>query len=305
MAGNCDFEGLRRLRFGELRRLFRLRYGHTLPDDDAGCADLFELLLPASMRSSPEKFMRNVVEIWAPWMEAERAFDLVRQIETTPINLRMRAAKDLGERLNLTNHERERLGLRTIAAADMTDEQMAEWRRVKKNKRNRLYMQRARRKAGAKSRATPLSKRQPWTALNISRANWYRGQRVRQPVRQIRGQVNSYIGNHETVSPRLLRRKKMETVKGQRFSKKISKEERDEATITERDTTDCESKTTKLSHVRSDITTVQSKDTKASHDQASILPASICNFPVGCRVFIREIVPVPLGPPGDDMRDFR
>src|SRR4029079_305441 len=147
---------------------------------------------------------------WAPWMDAERAFDLIRQIETTPIRLRLRTAKNLGERLNLTNQERERRALRTIAAADMTDEQMAEWRRVKKNKRNRLYMQRARRKAGTNSQATSISRRKPWTTLGISRSSWYRGQRVRQSVRQIHGQANSYIGNHETVSPRLLRRKKME-----------------------------------------------------------------------------------------------
>jgi len=39
-------EMLRRLRLGNLRTLFRHRYGPTLPDDDAGRAELRELLLP-------------------------------------------------------------------------------------------------------------------------------------------------------------------------------------------------------------------------------------------------------------------
>ena len=46
MASN---ENVRRRRLGDLRRLFRYRYGPVLPDDDAGRADLHELLLPISL----------------------------------------------------------------------------------------------------------------------------------------------------------------------------------------------------------------------------------------------------------------
>jgi hypothetical protein len=46
-------EQFRRWRLGELRRLFRDRYGPVLPDDDAGLGDLRELLLLASMALTP------------------------------------------------------------------------------------------------------------------------------------------------------------------------------------------------------------------------------------------------------------
>jgi hypothetical protein len=39
-----DKDKIRSLRLGNLRTVLRDRYGHTLPDDDAGLADL-ELLL--------------------------------------------------------------------------------------------------------------------------------------------------------------------------------------------------------------------------------------------------------------------
>jgi hypothetical protein len=72
MTKQTDPEVLRRLRLGDLRRLLRHRYGPTLPDDDAGRDDLFELLLPVSLRpQSPSLVMRNVIETWAPWMTGE------------------------------------------------------------------------------------------------------------------------------------------------------------------------------------------------------------------------------------------
>ena len=42
-------EIIRRLRLGDLQKFLRFRYGHTLPDDDAGREDLHELLLPISL----------------------------------------------------------------------------------------------------------------------------------------------------------------------------------------------------------------------------------------------------------------
>jgi hypothetical protein len=209
-------ETIRRLRLGDLKRLLRERYGATLPDDDAGRDDLVELLLPISLRvNSPAKVMRNVIETWAPWMEAAEAYFLLQRIETMPPALRTRTAKDLGKRLNLTNCERERLGLRTIAANDMTDEQMAEWRRLKKNERNRLRMQPFRHKAGVRSQATSLSKHKPWKALGISRASWYRRQKVRQRVRQLCVPIDSYKREHRPVSRSKVRRPKWETAKEQ------------------------------------------------------------------------------------------
>jgi hypothetical protein len=63
------WETIRRLRYGCLIRLFRHRYGHQLPDDDAGIADLWLLLQNVSLAiSEREKKMRHVIAVWAPWL---------------------------------------------------------------------------------------------------------------------------------------------------------------------------------------------------------------------------------------------
>jgi hypothetical protein len=78
MNNQTDPELLRRLLLGNIRCLLRHRYGATLPDDDAGREDLFEMLLQVSLRQkSPAKVMRNTIEVWAPWMDAAEAFELV------------------------------------------------------------------------------------------------------------------------------------------------------------------------------------------------------------------------------------
>ena len=55
-------ETMRRLRLGDLQRFFRKRWGHSLPDDDAGREDLRELLLLASLAYNPDRTMRNMMQ---------------------------------------------------------------------------------------------------------------------------------------------------------------------------------------------------------------------------------------------------
>jgi hypothetical protein len=171
----ADPEILRRLRVGDVKRHLRYRYGATLPDDDAGREDLFELLLPVSLRpKSPTRIVANLIETWAPWMSHAEASQLIELIERTPREQRNRTAQDLGRRLNVTNGERERLRLWTIAAIDMTEEQMGEQRRAKK----RACDRRRRRAAGIKPRAQyladSLSRKKPWEIEGISRRTWER-----------------------------------------------------------------------------------------------------------------------------------
>ena len=139
---------LRRLRLGNLRKLSRARYGPTLPDDDAGREDLRELLLPISVSANADIKMPNAIEVWAPWMGQDEAEQLINDINRTPRRQRMLTAKQLGKRQCVTNAQRERLKLWTIAPYDMTDEQMKEWRKAKDRERRR----RLRQLRGAKSR---------------------------------------------------------------------------------------------------------------------------------------------------------
>jgi hypothetical protein len=180
---------MRRLRLGDLRRLLADRCrGRILPDDDAGREYLLELLLPISLGPNeavkrpgaiqiwgPTDRMRREIELWAPWMSEDDARELRLEINSMPMWQRKPRAMTLGERLRVTYGERARLQLRTIGPCDMTEAAMALMRKQKKRQQDRLRRQ----LQGQQSRADYLaahnkSKEQPWLALGISRATWYR-----------------------------------------------------------------------------------------------------------------------------------
>src|SRR5262245_37628640 len=104
-------EGLRRSRLGDLRRLFRDRYGITLPDADDGREDLHEILLVASLAYNSERAMLSEIARWAPWLDKAGAAQLMDDVNRTPILLRFRSARDLGNRMRLTDYDRHRLAI--------------------------------------------------------------------------------------------------------------------------------------------------------------------------------------------------
>jgi len=167
-------ETIRRLRLGDLQKVLRWRYGPTLPDDDAGRDDLRLLLQTISIGQGDWTKLKNAIEVWAPWMNAAEALQLIDEVNRTPDYLRKPKARPLGEKLGLLNSERIRLGLRTIAPIDMTDEQLEEQRRNRKRARE----QHRRRAKGITPRdvylANSLTKLKPWRAAGISRATWFR-----------------------------------------------------------------------------------------------------------------------------------
>ena len=164
-------EGIRRNRLGDIRRLLRDRWGHELPDDDAGYSDLKDLLYPISLGPDAEKRMRNEIELVAPWMLCPS--DLIHRILDMPRQQRKPKARELGMRMRVTNEQRERLRLRTIRPFGMTDKQLAEQRKQK----DRASATRRRRKRGVISRGAYLakckSKPKPWAAQGISRRTWF------------------------------------------------------------------------------------------------------------------------------------
>lgn len=160
-------ETFRRLVFGELKRIYRSRYGPTLPDDDAGRDDLELLLLHVA-----ECRERRAIEIWAPWMlEPETALTLA----TLPA--RRPSTVEISERLRLTNAEREAYGCRILPPVDMTEAELEEQRKAKK----RVRQAERRRNAGAVPRAvyvaTSKTRLKPWQLEHMSRAKWYRVRR--------------------------------------------------------------------------------------------------------------------------------
>jgi hypothetical protein len=165
---------LRRLRLGNLRKLFRHRYGPILPDDDAGRAELRELLLPISVSANADRKMPKTIELWAPWMGQQEALALIDDINRTPIWQRKPDGKMLGDRLRATNAQRERLKLWTIAACDMSEEEARKWRKAKERERRRQLRQLRGGKSRAEYEAQSKSKTKPWLALGISRRTWER-----------------------------------------------------------------------------------------------------------------------------------
>jgi hypothetical protein len=162
---------IRRNRLADLRKLYQARYGHEFPDDDAGREDLFEFLLPISNSLiEPAKRMRQAIELWAPWMAETEIESTVAHVSRMPIWERKPGARLLGQRLRLTNAEREQLKIKTIKPVDMTDDELDEQRRAKARARER----RRRQERGAKPRAQSLSRIKPWLAEGLSRRTWYR-----------------------------------------------------------------------------------------------------------------------------------
>jgi hypothetical protein len=163
-------EVIRRLRLGDLQKILRFRYGHTLPDDDAGREDLFELLLPISLGQEERRKMMNAIEVNAPWMDADETMQLIDQINRMPSYERKRTARRQGEIMRISKAEREVLKLKTIAPFDMTDEQLAEQRKEKDRDRKR----RQSRAAGRKPHDQSFARKKPWEKAGLSRRTWFR-----------------------------------------------------------------------------------------------------------------------------------
>lgn len=173
MSKRMSAEMFRRVRLGNIRALLLDRCrGRVLPDDDAGWEYLLDLLAAMSLGRDPRPGMIQASKDWAPWAwekcKIERAID---DILALPTKQRRITAKALGERLRVTNEERERLSLRTIHPVDMTDEQMAEQKKAKDRARKRRKRARTPRDVWEKN---SLSKQQPWLAEGISRRTWER-----------------------------------------------------------------------------------------------------------------------------------
>jgi hypothetical protein len=171
--GDIDaWERVRCLRHGDFIRLFRDRYytrgWYHFPDDSGGRDDLWLLVLNTSLAArEPEKKMRHIIETWAPWMPPDERERYAKHVWGLDFYQRLMTARELGERLGVTNAERERLKLWQFKPIDMTDEQLAEQRRRKNNERRK-----AKRRTRAEYLASSLGK--PWEAEGIARATWYR-----------------------------------------------------------------------------------------------------------------------------------
>jgi hypothetical protein len=172
--GSWSLEGQR---VAELNRFFSYRYGgpdlssdYVLPDDD-GARDDAQIMF-AAYAACPVRGV-GIRLSWlrdhAPWADEQ-----LREAAAAA------TARDWkpgtwGRKIGLRQAERQRLDIRTIAAADVSQEQ----RRRMAKERDRLRKQAQRRAAGAMPRAEYLAKNtasrmEPWKAVGISKATYHR-----------------------------------------------------------------------------------------------------------------------------------
>jgi hypothetical protein len=168
----AKWERIRRLRAGELKRLFHYRWrSPVLPDDEAGRGDLWLLMLNASLATDePELKMHNVIDLWAPWMAEWERKEYVKLVWGLDFYQRIQTGKKIGELLYLRNEERMALKLTQFKPIDVTDEQIAAQRRARRNERRRLQRGRTR----GQYLAASLSHQRPWVVDGISRRTWER-----------------------------------------------------------------------------------------------------------------------------------
>lgn len=127
------------LRLNDLARLFRARYGITLPNDDAGRDDLFVALSHVAMLSNSRDRMGRYVEIWAPWLTVAEARKVIDHALTNPQRWK---ADQLAWRMRLTAADRAALGITTIGAVDLNKAGRAKRRKRKARDRERTRRQR-------------------------------------------------------------------------------------------------------------------------------------------------------------------
>jgi hypothetical protein len=193
---------LRRLRYGDVLKLIRYRYGPAgVPDDDAGRPDLMELLWLASMApAGADKKVRNAIEVYAPWMQSWEVEQLIQLIAVTPHYQKLKTAEELGRAVLLKNAEREALKLWRLKPYDMTEEQLAQ----QAEKRRRVTKAAYRRKQGVRPMADYQSERrnksQPWVKAGVSRSTWYRRVRFEdgQTIVSRSTIVESHVGECES-----------------------------------------------------------------------------------------------------------
>jgi hypothetical protein len=183
------WERVRRLRYGHVLKLIRFRYGAAgVPDDEAGRPDLMELVwLASSAPRGADKKVRDCIELYAPWMDEEEKRDLMELVAMTPTYEKAKTSQELGNKLLLSNADRERLKLYSIRPHDLTPEEFE--RQSKERKKASRASQR--RRDGAKTREEYLAecrnKPKPWLAEGISQRQW---QRKQKPCREVRSHMS-------------------------------------------------------------------------------------------------------------------
>ncbi len=180
-------EYIRARRIVDLHRLYRARYGYVLPDNAAGRRAVKVI----AHHIKDTDGIRKWTALWAPWMTAAEIDATLREVVAFPEKWK---ASPLAMLLGVFDAERQRLGLRTIGAADVDAAERKRRRRAQQRQR----MERLRRARGAVAREqyeeSSASRLKPWEAFGVSRRTWERHGKPVPPgtVTQVRAHYESF-----------------------------------------------------------------------------------------------------------------
>jgi hypothetical protein len=119
---------LAHLRWRELQRLMRARYGVVMPDTDAARRDL-EILLGYAILTDHKP--QHQVDLWAPWLDEAEADHLAAQRAI------LHRADDLAHKLNLQYWDRQALAITTIGSVDVDKAMRDRLRRQRDSERKK------------------------------------------------------------------------------------------------------------------------------------------------------------------------
>jgi hypothetical protein len=162
-------QGRAQRRVGELAKIYREQYPHGLPHNSVGVK--YAKYICRTLAFLPRDDRAKWIDRNAAWLDSEtRGYIL-------SLGPYWYNGRSLGDHLELYDDDRERLGVRTIEACDVTFEQRKIINREKKIRR----LEKQRRQKGAKPReqylAESLSRTKPWEVDKISRSTWERRRR--------------------------------------------------------------------------------------------------------------------------------
>ncbi|MET4490695.1 hypothetical protein [Bradyrhizobium sp. LA7.1] len=184
------------LRLRELERLWSVRYGGTLPNDDAGADDLWIAAQLISRRQGdiPAKVVAWA-RVWAPWCSAGEAAALAAHVVRRPYKF---TADVLADKVGLAYAERQALGIKAIGSTDVGPAERERLRR----QRSRANEKKKRHDNGVIPRElydeqNSNERLRPWEDEGISRATWYRRRRAARVDEGFRGFVEGQKGGGE------------------------------------------------------------------------------------------------------------
>lgn len=164
------------LRTFEIEKLIKSRHGKIIPNpigtDDR---DLCMTYVRAIALSGSKQDLSSWCRRWAPWVAEDEVSNIQQQSKGREHMLSADAVACL---LRIPLEERDRLGLRTIGAADVSKEERNRLSRERKRAGDRKRQADKRKSERRKDRASyereSLTQTAPWTLEGISRRTWER-----------------------------------------------------------------------------------------------------------------------------------